>query len=82
MTSDSWFEFFSQGGIFAFSPPLSLASLLSTEIAVAPPREFSPTYEVITISDASITPRSSICPKLPRSVEKASLNKPLPILLL
>ena len=51
-------------------------------IAVAPPAEFSPKYEVILILEESIIPRSSTFPNSPRSVVKASVNIPVPIALL
>ncbi len=69
------------GGIRGASSSVSIGSL-PTVIAVAPPAEFSPKYEVILILDESIIPRSSTLPKSPRSVVKASVNIPVPMALL
>ena len=74
---------FSHGGVRGASIALSSsAGALPAVIAVAPPAEFSPKYEVILILEASITPRSSTLPKSSKSLVKASVNIPLPILLL
>ena len=73
----------SQGGTLGASSAFSAScGALPAVIAVEPPAEFSPKYEVILILEASINPRSSTLPKSSRSVEKASVNIPLPIELL
>lgn len=72
-----------QGGVLGASPSTgSFAGAVPTVIAVVPPAEFSPKYEVILIVEASITPRSSTFPKSPKSLVKASVNIPLPTALL
>ena len=74
---------FCHGGTLGASSVFdSSIGALPTVIAVAPPAEFSPKYEVILILDASINPRSSTWPKSPRSLVNASVNMPLPIELL
>ena len=70
------------GGIRGASSCSVSIGALPTVIAVAPPAEFSPKYEVILILDESIIPRSSTLPKSPRSVVKASVNIPVPMALL
>ena len=74
---------FCHGGIRgSSSDAVSSTGALPTLIAVDPPAEFSPKYEVILILEESIIPRSSVLPKSPRSAVNALVNIPLPIALL